>query len=265
MTTVKTAPRHRRACRPRTPFSDLAESIKPSRLVGSPRGFAAASVTGLALTVAVTSAASAAGPQSQSVQTIKTASRASTQASTVKAVDGIAYADGIKTSATAKAPKASPAPQPRRTQTQAQTTNATATRGAAAATTVRATPAVSRSQTRAAAPAATSSASGVVSIAKQYLGVPYVSGGASPAGFDCSGLVQYVFAQAGISLPRTANEQGQSGTVVPASEAQPGDLVWHSYGHIGIYAGGGLVIEATKPGDVVKIQPLWGSYVFVRV
>ena len=49
-----------------------------------------------------------------------------------------------------------------------------------------------------------------------------------------------------------------------ASEARPGDLVWHAYGHVGIYAGNGMVIEATTPGSVTKIQPLWGNYSFVR-
>ena len=90
------------------------------------------------------------------------------------------------------------------------------------------------------------------------------SAAVNPAGFDCSGFTQYVYARAGISIPRTSGAQGAAGTFVSASEARPGDLVWHAYGHVGIYAGNGMVIEATTPGSVTKIQPLWGNYSFVR-
>ncbi|BDR57326.1 NlpC/P60 family protein [Xylocopilactobacillus apis] len=95
------------------------------------------------------------------------------------------------------------------------------------------------------------SASGVVGIAAQYIGVPYVWGGSTPAGFDCSGLVQYVFNQAGISLPRTTYGQINVGTPVSMSALQPGDLLfWGNY-HVGIYAGGGRYIHAPAPGQNV--------------
>ena len=104
----------------------------------------------------------------------------------------------------------------------------------------------------------------IVSIAMSLTGIPYVYGGSTPAGFDCSGFTQYVYARAGISIPRTSGAQGAAGTFVSASEARPGDLVWHAYGHVGIYAGNGMVVEATTPGSVTKVQPLWGNYSFVR-
>lgn len=98
-------------------------------------------------------------------------------------------------------------------------------------------------------------ASGVVGIAAQYLGVPYVWGGTTPAGFDCSGLVQYVFRQAGVSLPRTSQAQGSVGTSIPLSQAQPGDLLFWgsagSYYHVAIYAGNGQYIHAPAPGQSV--------------
>jgi cell wall-associated NlpC family hydrolase len=94
-------------------------------------------------------------------------------------------------------------------------------------------------------------------IAMRYLGVPYVWGGASPSGFDCSGLVMYVFAQLGISLPHYAAAQYGFGTPVPADQLQPGDLVFFDgLGHVGIYIGGGQMIHAPHTGDVVKISPI---------
>jgi cell wall-associated NlpC family hydrolase len=103
-----------------------------------------------------------------------------------------------------------------------------------------------------------STAGGAVGIAMQYLGVPYVWGGASPSGFDCSGLVMYVYGQMGISLPHGATAQYSAGTPIDYSEMQPGDLVFFGYGggvmsHVGIYIGGGSMIHAPFEGTVVQI------------
>lgn len=111
-------------------------------------------------------------------------------------------------------------------------------------------------------PAPPGNYSGVVAIAMRYLGVPYVWGGASPSGFDCSGLVMYVFAQVGVSLPHGSTEQYAYGTHVSMSQLEPGDLVFFYPGlsHVGIYIGGGQFIHAPHTGDVVKISPLAGYY-----
>jgi peptidoglycan DL-endopeptidase CwlO len=102
---------------------------------------------------------------------------------------------------------------------------------------------------------------GVVGIAMRYLGVPYVWGGSSPSGFDCSGLVSYVFAQIGVSLPHSSYTQFGMGTPVSIGELQPGDLVFFTgASHVGIYIGGGQFIHAPHTGDVVKISSLSGYY-----
>ena len=102
---------------------------------------------------------------------------------------------------------------------------------------------------------------GVVGIAMQYLGTPYVYGGASPSGFDCSGFVMYVFAKIGVSLPHNAAAQYGYGMPVSRDQLQPGDLVFfNGLGHEGIYIGGGQFIHSPHTGDVVKISSLTGWY-----
>jgi peptidoglycan DL-endopeptidase CwlO len=103
---------------------------------------------------------------------------------------------------------------------------------------------------------------GVVGIAMQYLGVPYVWGGASPSGFDCSGFAMYVYAQVGVSLPHNAAMQYSSvGVSVSRDQLQAGDLVFFDgLGHMGMYIGGGQFIHAPHTGDVVKISSLYDSW-----
>ena len=99
--------------------------------------------------------------------------------------------------------------------------------------------------------------SSVVSIALQYLGVPYVWGGASPSGFDCSGLTMYAYAKVGVYLPHNAAMQYGMGTPVSQSQLAPGDLVFFSgLSHVGMYIGGGRFVHAPHTGDVVKISSL---------
>jgi cell wall-associated NlpC family hydrolase len=99
-----------------------------------------------------------------------------------------------------------------------------------------------------------------IDIAQRYLGTPYVWGGESPGGFDCSGLLQYVYRQLGVNLPRVAADQARAGQPVASlAEARPGDLI--AFGepvdHIGIYAGDNLMVVAPKTGDVVKVQEIY--------
>ncbi|MGC5166748.1 C40 family peptidase [Luteimicrobium sp. DT211] len=112
-----------------------------------------------------------------------------------------------------------------------------------------------------------SSANGskIIAIASRYVGVPYVYGGTTPSGFDCSGFTSYVYAQIGISLPRTSSAQHYAGTVISRAEAKPGDLIW-TPGHIAIYAGGNTIIDAPRPGKSIQFRAMWQTNpTFIRV
>jgi cell wall-associated NlpC family hydrolase len=129
-----------------------------------------------------------------------------------------------------------------------------------------ATPTTEQPQSDYSAPEAITSAppsqyGGVVGIAMQYLGIPYVYGGSTPSGFDCSGFVMYVYGQMGVSLPHYTVAQYSMGVPVSRDELQPGDLVFFDgLGHVGIYIGGGQFIHSPHTGDVVKISSMTGWY-----
>jgi len=101
----------------------------------------------------------------------------------------------------------------------------------------------------------------VLADAQKYLGVPYVFGGTTTAGMDCSGLVQTVFKDLGISMPRTVGPQSTMGQAVPSlADAQPGDLIVEKgNGHIQIYAGNGMILEAPRAGENVVERKEWLS------
>ena len=111
----------------------------------------------------------------------------------------------------------------------------------------------------------TATGNAIVDTARQYVGTPYVWGGSTPAGFDCSGFTSYVFAQVGIDLPRNSGAQRGAGQIVSASEARPGDLVWWP-GHIGIYTGDGNHIAARNPSTALHEGPIHrANPTFIRV
>ena len=291
--TSRNLARHRKAARPLTPLSDATPALR--------RGLVVAASSGLALTM-ITSAANAAGGNTQNLErsagtlsvgpTAEAATLATQNAPIEVDADVVANADTLDVSeVTTEAPgpseeelaaqaaaeaqaQAEQAAAEAQAQAQAQAEQAAAEAQAqaeqAAEAQAQAAPAVSTEDgaaeaTAVSAPAAAPQGVGsdAVAIGSNYLGTPYAWGGGAPGGFDCSGFVSYVYAQMGISLPHQSGDILNSGTVISASEARPGDILWWP-GHVGIYAGDGQVLHST-PGPGVSITNIWGSPTYLRV
>lgn len=120
-------------------------------------------------------------------------------------------------------------------------------------------PAPKPAETPAPAPVSSASGQAVLNYAYSFLGTPYVWGGSTPSGFDCSGFTSYVFRHFGVNLPRVSRSQATVGTKVAYSNLQAGDLVFFGNGgisHVGIYIGGGNMIHSPRPGKTVEISTM---------
>jgi cell wall-associated NlpC family hydrolase len=245
--TSRTPARHRAAHRPITPLTTLSRTAASSVNAVARRSAVVAASSGLLISV-FSAPASAAPATDESKARIGSIDL---EAVTAQAREALATSPAVTVAADAALPieqasvAVTPAPEPEPAPAPA--------------------PQPARAAAAAPAPAASTSGSKVIDIALKYVGVPYVYGGASPSGFDCSGLVQYVYGQLGVSLPHQSAAQRDAGTRVSAAEARPGDLIW-TPGHISIYAGDGMQIEATTPGSTVKHSRIWqNNPTFIRV
>jgi peptidoglycan DL-endopeptidase CwlO len=245
--------RHRAALRPKTPLTDLTSTLSVNAGTVGRRSAVIAASSGLVLTMGIP-AASAAPVQQPAVPDAVPAAEPHGQPApastvTVPADAAVSFAGSALTTVTPPPP----APVVRQERGDGDRASRSTQRQSLA------TPAA------ASVPAAPSEAGGsILAIAARYVGVMYRYGGTTPAGFDCSGYTQYVYAQAGISLPRTSGAQAAAGRRVSASEARPGDLVY-TPGHVGIYAGGNMMYDSPRTGKAVDKREMWFTPTFIRV
>ena len=251
MTTRTTGGRHRAARRPLTPLSGLGQN---AAVVGR-RAAVVATASGI-LVSTLASAAHAAPVENGTANELSTLdlgaltdqARAALEAAPVVTVapDAQVQVEGVSAEG-GTAVEVTAAPVKKAATTRAESTSRSADREEGSAESIGAAAA---------------------SIALRYEGVKYVVGGASPSGFDCSGLVSYVYAQLGIDLPHQSRAILNSSrtTQVSRSEAQPGDIIW-SPGHVSIYLGDGKQIEASRGwGWTTAVHSIWQSNpVFLRV
>lgn len=245
--------RHRASRRPRTPLDDAARSVAAgASATGRRYGVAMVSSSFLVTLAAPASAAVPLDHPSETLQSIDVA--ALTAAARTALATSPTVVVPVDTTWTFDAPvltvTANPEPEP-------------------VVPAPRTAPPPSAATPPVAAPGgqvpASANGSAIIEIAARYVGIPYVYGGTTPDGFDCSGFTSYVYAQLGITLSRGSADQRYDGVEVPRDQAQPGDLVW-SPGHVGIFAGGNTMIDSPRPGKSVQFREMWQtSPIFIRV
>ena len=257
--------RHRSTGRPATPLSDLAATATGSLAVVGRRSVVAVASSGLVVSMlgapaaAAPSAESATGLPAVDTSTLTASARAVLATEPVVTVPvGATWSFDLPALTVVADPPSPPVRAVTRAASRSQA-RASAPEAAAAGT------ASAGAQTTGAPAPASANGSAIIEIASRYVGVPYLYGGTTPNGFDCSGFTSYVFAQLGISLPRTSTAQRDAGTVVSRADAAPGDLIWHP-GHVGIYAGGDTMVDSPQAGGTVQFREIYFSNpVFIRL
>lgn len=259
MTTARPRGRYRAQVRPKTPLSALSDAVSANAGTMSRRSAVIAASSGLVVTMGLPAAGAAPVADVLTPDTPQESTGAIERVEVPAAppVDVTVPADAKVTFAattvsSVEAPPPPPPPPPVVEEEREERVSRDTTRESVS------------SESSSDAEESSASGGSIVAIAARYVGTPYVYGGTSPDGFDCSGFTQYVYRQAGISIPRTSGAQGSGGRRVSASEARPGDLVWSGNGHIGIYAGGDQMYDAPRTGKSVAKRTIWYTPIFVR-
>lgn len=257
--------RHKAQRKPMAPIIAMAGAATSNVATVGRRTAVVAVSSGLVIGLAGTSPAMADTATGSAVGSVDVTALTAQARSVLKAAPTVKVSADAEWVTEAAQIKVTPKPNPVVVRTVPRAAARTSTRTAI-------TPASSRARSQAApapaakaAPPASVSGNAVLEIAARYVGTPYVWGGTTPSGFDCSGFTSYVYRQLGVNLPRSSGQQRNAGTVVSRANAKPGDLIW-SPGHIAIYAGGNQMIDSPRPGKTVQFRSIYQSNpVFIRV
>ncbi|WP_166973630.1 C40 family peptidase [Brevibacterium atlanticum] len=256
----------------KTPLTELTELLNANSGVFGRRAAVVAASGGL-LTAAVMPAAgqgaddqNEVSAQAETTQQVDFENQSVTIGDDSKDKKGEKKADSLESQATSITADAAPKPKPKPTPTQTATADSDESAGTSDDTANSGSSDSGKSDSDDAGSIDGSKAEQVLAWAEKGVGTPYVMGGTSQSGWDCSGYTSWVFSHVGVNLPRTSGAQKGAGQIVSQSEAKPGDLVWHP-GHVGIYAGGGQMYDAGSPssGTSKRSYSWMGNVTFIRV
>lgn len=270
---------HRRAMRPVTPVVRLGRNVAGVAITA---GILVAGASSAMADGENAAAGQDAAAQNTSADTAADTSVDTSADASVVAIPAVKDADSAKgesatdhgdmaTATVAAKPKPKPKPKPVVKAAAASTTtsddDSSSSKSSSSSSSTKSSSSSSSSDDDSSSSSSQGSAKGssIVSTARSGIGIPYVWGGSSRSGIDCSGFTSWVYAQHGISLPHSSSAQRAMGRTVSRSEARPGDIVY-TPGHVGIYAGNGKIIDAGRSPHSVTERTMWGaSWTFIRI
>jgi cell wall-associated NlpC family hydrolase len=261
----------------KTPLTELTELLNANSGVFGRRAAVVAASGGLLTAAVMPAAGQGADNQNEVSAQAETTHQVEFENQTVKIGDDAkdkksekkqdsAFGADLQTIGSKAAPKPEPKPEPSEATTPASTSGSNNSDDTANSGSSDSGKSDSKDSGSDAGSIDGSKAQQVLGWAAKGVGTPYVMGGTSQSGWDCSGYTSWVYSHVGVNLPRTSGAQRNAGHVVSASEAKPGDLIWHP-GHVGIYAGGGQMYDAGSPssGTSKRSYSWMGNVTFIRV
>jgi peptidoglycan DL-endopeptidase CwlO len=266
--TTRVQARHRAAVRARNPLTDVSTTVARTAGGAARTGAVAAAAGGLLVSIALPASAAPATVESSVTAAVGASVPAAFGTTAVGVVSAPATATSTATAVTfASAPAAAPivvAPVIDRAARSSDSVPVVNSSVAVADPAPVAAPVVA--EVAAPAPAPVSLGQQILAVADDYAGVPYVYGGTTPSGFDCSGYTSYVYRQVGVEIPRTSNAQLQASARITRDQAVPGDLVFFTNSggrayHVGIYAGDNMMWDAPRTGKPVQLRAIWSDAV----